>query len=192
MAERRVTVEDVRVFVEDGAAEGYEVGVRDLAYALLKRSFEEPVLAFRAVFGDSPAVPFQTYRFSDKSQFVDTYIYNNFPEDEEKTETEEKTEADEERKSQGLSFEELKSGLEEDLDSLINLRDMTDADGNPALEPKEMATVVARIADIRTKLVEKFGATEKKIEQRVVVNQKYDAICPWCGHEVAAPPYRKR
>ena len=48
---------------------------------------------------------------------------------------------------------------------------------------KEMATVVGRIADIRVKLTDKYGATQKEDNHRVVVISKYSSVCPYCHKE---------
>ena len=90
------------------------------------------------------------------------------------------------------SFDELKQGLVDDMNALIELRDQKNDDGDPVLDPKEMATVVGKITDIRAKLVDKFSVSEQVTEQRVVVNQKYNAICPYCHHELAVDPEGKK
>lgn len=182
----KISPDDMRAYIDAATKEGLDVGVRDLAYALLNRVFEKPVYSFKTVFSNDSTKTFQSYRTSRKAAFTEEYIDKHFTmeekiaidDDEEVTEREDVAGAN-------LTFDEIKAGLEEDLQSLISLRDAKDAEGLPMLEPKDMASVVGRIADIRTKLVEKFGSTEKKVEHRVVVNQKYNSICEYCGHEIA-------
>jgi hypothetical protein len=47
------------------------------------------------------------------------------------------------------------------------------------------------LTDISTKLNDKFSVKDDTAEQLVVVNYKYDAICPNCGKEVSRKPITK-
>lgn len=182
----KISPDDMKYYIDAASSEGLEVGVRDLAYALLNRVFEKPVYSFKTIFAGDNSKNFQSYKTSRKVLFTEEYIDKHFPmENQVVIADEEEAQDKEDMNGTNLTFDEIKAGLEEDLQSLISLRDAKDDKGNPTLEPKDMASVVGRIADIRTKLVEKFGSTEKKVEQRVVVNQKFNSICEYCGHEIA-------
>ena len=41
------------------------------------------------------------------------------------------------------------------------------------------------------KLNDKFNVNDSSQEQIIIVNQKYDDICPYCQHEVARRPISK-
>lgn len=186
MESHSVKAQDVRDLVARGREKGYDVGLRDISYALLAHLYEDPLLAFRSIFGDVADVPFEDYAASEKAAYVSGEVVARIPavQDAPAETREEKAAPSEE----GMTYDEIKRGLEEDLKALIALRDSVDAEGYPTLEPKEMASVVGQIATIRVRLVEKFGTVNRNDEQRVVVMQKYDHVCPWCGHEVASPP----
>ena len=157
---------------------GHDVGLRDAAYALLARTMgASRHLGYRAIFGDNPEVAFDLYEKEERVIRM-------------RDEVERLLESlPAESRGDTVSFDELKQGLIDDMHALEELRDSRNPEtGAPLLDAKEMAQVVARIADIRVKLTEKFGTTERIIEQRVVVNAKFNAICPHCGHEVSAPP----
>lgn len=180
---------DIKTLISNAHDEGFTVGLRDVSYAVLC-TIIEPTYAFRSVFGDDPEEPFQSYRLSDKVDYVSSCIKRMLAEH-----TDDEFDEDEEEEPSGddyMSFDEIKAGLEEDLKSLIELRDGVDDDGKSILDPKEKATVVGRIADIRTKLVERFGSSEKKEEQRVVVLRKFSDICPYCNHEIAIDPSHEK
>lgn len=194
----KLTEEDMKSAVAFLRGKGIDIGLRDICYVLLCRDVDEPVFAYRAIFGNAKdAAKYQEYSISEKVDELKLYIDREFPfeKDGEDTKIEERpkdSDADNEAENTNLSFDEIKKGLEEDLAALVELRDQADEMGNPVLEPKDLAAVVGRIADIRTKLVDKFGSTQKQIEQRVVVAQKYSDICPYCNREIAIDPTHKR
>lgn len=159
----------VRDLITGMRSRGLEVGLRDVSFVALSRLYGDEPLAYRSVFGDAE-MPLDEYMAQEKVEELMKAADSVFPDE------------------QTVTFDELKSGLIDDLRSLEKLRDAKTEDGYPALDAKEMATVVARIADIRVKLTEKFNTTERVIEQRVVVEQKYTNVCPYCHHEFALAP----
>ena len=182
----KIDSDKLRTIIEMMKIDGYEVGVRDISYVFLTRIYEEAVYAFRAVFGNSPDVPFGEYSKSRRVEALIALMEKECPPEKEKDELPSFIPREEEKEEDtGLSYDEIKKGLEEDLASLIALRDQTNEDGIPMLEAKEMATVVGRIADIRVKLTEQFGTKQKGETQRVVVVAKYNDICPYCNHEIS-------
>lgn len=170
-----VSNSNIREITAEMKSRGYDVAVRDICYYFLCETIEDDRAVYKALYGDTPKIPYSEYTVSNKVQELKSYLDGKFIEGERTA----LVDADD------VSFDELKQGLVQDMNALIALRDQTDEDGVPVLDPKEMASVVRQIADIRVKLTEKFGTTEKSEEQRVVVLQKYDAICPYCGREIA-------
>lgn len=174
----RLSTNQVKGIISDLREQGYNVGVRDIAYVFLCRHFEDHRLVHRALFPDTDdTVDADLYDVSDSLTAIKETLDMNYA-DEHAPQAESDKEKDE-----AISFDELKQGLVDDMKSLEELRDMKTEDGKPALEPKEMATVVGRIADLRVKLTEKYGATQKEDNHRVVVVSKYSKICPHCGKE---------
>lgn len=170
--------EQIKGIISELKERGYgDVGMRDISYVVLCRFFKDHNLAFLSLFKDTPDLPYELYDKSDKVLAIESFLEENY--------AEEKVivNATEKEKDESISFDELKQGLIDDMNSLIALRDQVNEDGVPVLEPKEMATVVGRISDIRVKLTEKFGATQKEDNHRVVVISKYNKICPHCGRE---------
>lgn len=165
------TASQVRDLVVGMRSRGLDIGLRDVSFAVLSKVYGDDVLAFRSTFGDTPETPIEEYLAQPRIEALLSETEPFFPDEQ-----------------NIISFDELKSGLIDDLRALERLRDATDNEGNSPLDAKEMATVVARIADIRVKLTEKFNTTERVVEQRVVVEQKYTSVCPYCHHEIALPP----
>ena len=168
-------VDDVREIVNELRGRGLDAGLRDVTFAIMNKMFGDQAFAFRCAFGDPPykAEP-EEYFKCEKVKSVREALEKFFPSGEEE--------------QQLVTFDELKKGLIDDMNALILLRDQQTDDGKSTLEPKEMAQVVARIADIRVKLTEKFNTTQRVLEQRVVVENKYNGICPYCRHEISVDP----
>jgi len=174
--QEKLTNDEIKNIVVEMQIKGHEVSVRDIAYVFLRRFFDSKTVAYRAVFESEKITDnaVSQYEQSNKIEDLTQYLDKEYPEN---TQTQ--------SESEGLSFDEIKRGLEDDLKSLISLRDRVDEEGNSLLDAKEMANVVGRIADIRVKLTEKFGTTVQSEEQRVVVIQKFNDVCPYCRHEIA-------
>jgi len=172
-----ISNDDVREILSGLREQGVEAGLRDVSCAVLVHVYGDRLMAYRSVFGEPPSEgEYNAYWVERKTITIEHEVGKFFPE---------------ESDDQTVSFDDLKQGLIDDMNSLIELRDakkIVDGKEYAALDPKEMAQVVARIADIRVKLTEKFNTTERVVEQRVVVEQKYSGVCEYCGHEIAISP----
>lgn len=160
------TASQVKDIITGMRSRGLQVGLRDVSFSVLTNIYGDEALAFRSVFGDEPDIPRNEYITQEKIVELLKEVEPLFKED-------------------NVTFDELKAGLINDLRALEKVRDQTNEDGNSLLDAKEMATVTARIADIRVKLTEKFNTTERVVEQRVVVEQKFNSVCPSCGREIS-------
>ena len=175
-----LTSQQVKDLIVGMRSRGLEVGLRDVSFAVLSNVFGDEALAYRAAFGDAPEMTQEQYLAQPKVTEVKTAILEAIP-----------GQAEAQKDGSLISFDDLKEGLINDMRSLEALRDAKDENGVPRLDAKELAQVVGRIADIRVKLTEKFNTTERVIEQRVVVEQKLDSVCPYCHHEIAVGPQIK-
>ena len=160
---QKITNQQIKDLIASMEKRGVKVGLKDISYVYLSQLYDDRTSAYKVLFGKESMENFSVYDASEKVAQLHTLMQ----------------EMDISPEKEEMSFDELKKGMVEDMQSLIALRDSGD------LEAKDMAAVVARIADIRVKLTSKFGTTEKATEQRVVVNQKYNDVCPYCRHEIA-------
>ena len=152
---------------------GHDVTVKDIAFCVLSKVFNDEELAFKVLHGGKVGKKErEKYQASDKMIDLAVYLNKNYTESPATQSVSHGT---------GVTFDELKSGMEDDL------RDIEDFinTNKDMLEPKEMATLIGRKSDIRVKLAEKFGTSDKSEENRVVVIAKYNDICPYCHREVA-------
>lgn len=150
---------------------GHDITVKDIAFCVLSNTFNDEELAYKVLFGNKGGKKErEKYQTSDK--MIDLAVYMN------KNSTADTAPVS---NTGGVSFDELKSGMENDL------RDIEDFinTNKDMLEPKEMAALIGRKSDIRVKLAEKFGTSDKSEENRVVVIAKYNDICPYCHREIS-------
>ena len=81
-----------------------------------------------------------------------------------------------------MTFEENREGIETQLREIVELKKeaMDSVDG---ADLKTLALLQKTEADLRVKLNDKFGAAEKTAEQYIIVQPKYNKICPYTRHE---------
>lgn len=153
--------------INDCKASGYEVKVRDVMFCLLKNMVDDSEIIYNSLFGQGDDAKFiSNYEKSKPIKFLDKYInanYNNTKQtDTDNTKKKKISEED-------ISFEENKAEL------IKMLKDIDDAMNDGQIEVKDAMKMKV---DIRTKLNDKFGASEKSDEQRiVVVPPKFNHIC---------------
>lgn len=175
---------------EEAAKRGYDVRIRDIAYAILKKVLCDSKIAYTVVFG-MPAkendIP--DYESLDLAKFLAEWFVNYFanPQTEEKTEDvinsilKKNQQTDDEVSS--MSFADNRAGIEAQIEEILNLKkQLIGPDGN-CTDVKTMALLQKTEMDARSRLNDKFGASEKNQNQFIIVNPKYDYICPWTRHE---------
>ena len=81
-----------------------------------------------------------------------------------------------------MTFEENREGIETQLREIVELKKeaMDSAEG---ADLKTLALLQKTEADLRVKLNDKFGAAEKTAEQYIIVQKKFDFVCPYTHHE---------
>lgn len=135
---------------------GEDVRVRDIAYVLLSKMFADPKTAYQCLFG--------------------TEGYEQYINDESRSRLEEhmrvagfirsvRTDDD----TGGLSFEENKREMEKMLDDIRS--DME----NGIIDKKDG---YARMESIRTKLNDKFKVERLQKERQIIVEKRFDFVCP--------------
>ena len=145
---------------------GYDVRVRDIAYVLLCRHFREQAVAYKSIWGEASETDIKKYNNSKLVTALKKYIEDTF------------------FNTSGLdiSFEENKAYM------LKLKKDTEEAIVNKELDKKDGLKI---LADLTIQLNNKFSIKEDKKDTVVIVNQKYNAVCPYCSHEVSARPMSK-
>lgn len=156
--------------INDCKESGHEIKVRDVMFCLLKNVVEDSDVIYNSLFGKTDEDKCITnYEKSKPIRFLDKYIKANYN----KEDNVKQTNADNGKKKKinedDISFEENKAEL------IKMLKDIDDAVTDGLIEVKDAMKMKV---DIRTKLNDKFGASEKSDEQRiVVVPPKFNHIC---------------
>lgn len=178
----------IETVIEDAKKHGYDVRVRDVGYAILGAKLEDSQMAYMLIFGDDGN--HDTFITLDRIKYLVDYFKGEALKAKEKSEASEiaaliaknkgKNKNDDSVKT--ITFEENREGLENQLVEIRALIEELKKDPN-GYDPKTMALLIKTEADIRVKLNDKFGAAEKSNEQYIIVQKKFDFICPHTRRE---------
>ena len=170
-----ITNEQIKKIITDCASSGYTIKVRDIAYVLLCRSFQDMKSAYGAIFGVGDGNIDNIVSMYDAStpiNFLKKYMDINHAAGVESFTKKKKKSSDDD-----ISFEENKA----EIVRLIKQTQKELAAGN--IEVKDALKIEA---DLRVKLNDKFQVQDEAKEQLVIVEKKFNSICP-CGREYYAP-----
>lgn len=168
--------------IEEAKNHGYDVRVRDVGYAVLVVGLGDADLAYKLIFGDDGNSA--TYRELPRVKYLVNLLQTEEEKRNEPNEAEDiarliaqskgKTQKDTDG---SMTFEENREGIEQQLREIVELKKeaMTDENG---IDLKTLALLQKTEADLRVKLNDKFGASEKTAEQYIIVQKKFDFICP--------------
>lgn len=157
--------EQIKKTIEHFKEYGDDIRVRDIAYILLSKMFVDSKIAYQCLFGQEGYEEYTNDILRDKiAQYMtdEGYIKSMSTDDD----------------SGGITFAENKKAMEKLLD------DIQDALKKGIIEPKD---AFARMADIRTKLNDKFKVEQTQKDRLIVVNAKYNSVCEHCHHEIYIP-----
>lgn len=164
-------IADIRNIIAKARRDGHDTGMKDIAFVVLERAFGDSLAAYRCLFD---AVAKQRDAESYVREPKTAYLREAVPQDR-PAKTGGMTKDGDSPDMEDLSFEENKAEMIRLLDEIrekMNSGEMEAKDG------------LKLMTDIRTRLNDKFGTAEKSEERRVIVNIKYNDICPYCSHEI--------
>ena len=161
-----ISNENIKNIIADLQSKDIEVRVRDISYVALKNMFEDVSTAYKSVFGSADDSEISAYDGSHMVEALSSYMKENFFDS---------GEAD-------ISFEENKAymlKLKADVEKAIEDGKIPKKDGYKML------------TDISIKLNDKFNVSEDVKDSVVIVQQKYNDVCPHCHREIAAKEISK-
>lgn len=174
--------------IEEAKKRSYDVRVRDVGYAVLVAGLGDDNLAHRLIFGDDGNEA--TYRELPHIKYLVNYLKAEDLKKNESKEAEDiakliarsKGKKADATNDGSMTFEENREGIETQLREIVELKKeaMNSVDG---ADLKTLALLQKTEADLRVKLNDKFGAAEKTAEQYIIVQKKFDFICPYTRHE---------
>lgn len=166
-----LTIDKVGEILTNASSQGANLKVRDIAYVLLRRYFEDRSYAWRVCFSDSDydEKTIDVYEEGIGYQFLREVLA-------------------EVRDRGGLLYDEDIT-FEENKAYMLKLkRDTEMAMEAGELEKKDGLKI---LSDLSVKLNDKFSVQNEVKDQMVIVEHKYNDICPYCQHEVASKPMTK-
>lgn len=178
----------IKNITEDAQKHGYDVRIRDIAYASLKVTLQDELIAYTVVFG-TPQTDHDVkdYNSLDSIQYLIEWFEEDLAPKEIKKGPEDVIKAlkkkSEDADDGSMTFEDNRAGIETQIEEILGLKkELIGTDGK-CTDVKTMATLQKTEADLRSKLNDKFGASEKSKEQYVIVQKKFDFVCPYTRHE---------
>lgn len=166
-----LTIEKVGEILTNASSQGANLKVRDIAYVLLRRYFDDRSYAWRVCFTDADydEKTIDAYEEGIGYQFLREVLA-------------------EVRDRGGLLYDEDIT-FEENKAYMLKLkRDTELAMEAGELEKKDGLKI---LSDLSVKLNDKFSVQNEVKDQMVIVEHKYNDICPYCQHEVASKPMTK-
>lgn len=181
----------IQKIVDEASKRGHDVTIRNIAYALMRVKFEDKLTAYTVIHGAAPETDADVdcYDEMDSVQFLIRYFEKDLaPQIIEKessadvvksiTSKRKKADAD----SDGnMTFEENRAGIERQISEIREL--IEQAKVAEPVDLKTLAILQKTEADLRSKLNDKFGASEKSEEQYILVQPKFNTICPHTRRE---------
>jgi hypothetical protein len=160
---------EINKVIDDCAKNDVKIRIRDIAYVFLSRVFSDPALVYKLIFGDEDR---DGYAHSFTITFLTSYINSNYPKTKSSAPTQEIKKVSSKR---DITFDENKAYMLYLKDEVEKSMEAGDIEKKDALK---------LLAELSVKLNDKFNVSDNNKEQLVVVNTKYDDICPYCSHEV--------
>lgn len=156
-----ITNNKIKEIIEQMSENGFAIGVRDISYILLCKSYEDDIVAYKSLFGDGSETEISYYKQSktivELGKLMAESLGWNTKED--------------------ITFEENKAYM-------LKLK----ADTERAMEDGKLETKdgLKILSDISTRLNDKFNVQDKEVQQTVMVQCKYNSCCE-CGREIYIP-----
>ena len=176
--------------IEEAKKHSYDVRVRDVGYATLVVGLGDEDLAHKLIFGDDGNIA--TYKELPHVKFLVNHLKAEDLKRKESKEAEDiakliaKSKGKKTDNTDGsMTFEENREGIETQLREIVELKKeaMNPMGDEQGADLKTLALLQKTEADLRVKLNDKFGAAEKTAEQYIIVQPKYNRICPYTRHE---------
>lgn len=172
-----MTETDIKRIVKDCRDAGYEIRMKDIIFLMACRFIEDAGIVYRSVFDRTvPETELKEYESGI------SYLKRNLDAElnAEGAGTDGGKDGSRVRKAKKSKYKDIT--FEENKEALIKL--LEEIKAKRGTEDLDIATALKLETDIRTKLNDKFDITEKKDEHRIIVNSKYNDICPYCRREV--------
>lgn len=164
--------EDLNKIVDECRYAGLNITVRDIAYTILCRYFDDEKVSYKIAFGIQGSInenDAKTYAQGKEIAFVRAYMDSNYGEPTRKKKR--STNGDD------ISFEENKAEI------IKLIKETKDKEERGEIDAKQSLDLQTKL---RVTLNDKFNVNSEVKEQLVYVNCKYNSVCE-CGREIYIP-----
>lgn len=156
-----MNTEDIKKVIDHFKDEGTNIRVRDIAYILLSKMFTDTRTAYQCLFGTDG---YEDYDNDPMRESLEKYMSSvgyirNISTDSE---------------TGGITFAENKREMEKMLDDI-----RADMDAGVIENDKGYSLM----KDIRTKLNDKFKVESTEKDRTIIVERKFDFVCPYSKRE---------
>ena len=173
-----LSTEDLRNIKNDCEKAGYKIVVKDISYAIVKRMYEDVLVAYKSIYNDNRTdTDIVAFAKSPTITFLSSYLDSMLKQRGGSgivTKTTTTTKAKD--TSNDITFEENKAEI------IRLIKETQDARANGEMDVKDALKLEG---ELRVKLNDKFKVQEEVKDNVVVVNQKYNDVCPRCHTEIA-------
>lgn len=157
-----VSVEEIKACKDYCADKGFRIDDKEIAYLFVNRELRNPVMAYKMVIREGLSDELiEKYDKSPRMACLRQYMNDNW--------TKRKAEERAATVAGNISFEENRDAL---IGMLADIETMMNANQIEKKDAMKMMT------DIRIKLNDKFNMKEQQVEQRIIVQPKFNTLCP--------------
>lgn len=167
------------LILEEASKRGHEVKARDIAYALIREWGGNSKVAYAVAWGNPNFADKDVARYEKQQhiKWLRHYIKDDLNVEKNTSTEKEQLPIGKKKKAKDgadITFEQNKA----EMIKLLDENEKAHQEGKIAV--KDYLKISS---DIRCRLNDKFGAAEKTSEQYIIVQPKYNKICPHTGHE---------
>lgn len=153
-----------------GKERGFIIDDKDIAYVTMCKTFENKQMVYTLLFKKGKQLPPPEY---DKSEKI-TYLHNYISDLIKRNRKGGQSSTDVKSISEAISFEENREAMEKLLAEIKQAKQDGTIELDKALKLE---------TDIRTKLNDKFNIKEQSVEQRIIVQPKFNHVCEYTQRE---------
>ena len=173
-----LSTDDLRNIKNDCEKAGYKIVVKDISFAIVKKMYEDVLVAYKSIYNDNRTdTDIVAFAKSPTITFLSSYLDSMLKQRGGSgivTKTTTTTKAKD--TSNDITFEENKAEI------IRLIKETQDARANGEMDVKDALKLEG---ELRVKLNDKFKVQEEVKDNVVVVNQKYNDVCPRCHTEIA-------
>ena len=170
--------------VKEAADRGHDVTIRNVAYALMRVYFNDPVIAYTVINGSAPKQDSDVtdYDSMNSIQYLNHWFAKDLLKDKENKEDivskALKKQKESATKEELITSEENFAGAVEQLKRVKELRERCDKSDIKTLRDLEKMEL-----EVRVKLVDKWDMQKEEVNEKIIIPRVYNYVCPWTRHE---------